>query len=320
MQIFYGVWYTKQVIAVNATWSYRWQMIDLKDLECLTALARHRHFARAAEECGLSQPAFSMRIRNLEDRLRTQIVRRGNRFQGLTPQGEIVLSRARGILDQTRSLEEEVRAARGEVVGILKLGTVPTATAYAAQVAGLLRTRHPGVRMRIDTTNSLRLQQGMEDARYDAALSYSDGIASGLLRAEPLYQERYVLLVPAPFATGHSEITWTEAAALPLILLEPEMQNRRILDEIFEEVGAQPTVVAETDGFTAAIAMSAEGLGATVLPEVLVGKLGAFEGAELLPLTAPIIERSVCLLTPRRAQAIPVVDALRSVLGISQSS
>ena len=289
-------------------------MIDLRDLECLTSLARHRHFARAAEECGLSQPAFSMRIRNLEERLETQIVRRGNRFQGLTSEGEIVVSRARDILDQTRSLREEIRAARGEVVGVLKLGAIPTASAFAAQVAGWLRKRHPGVRMRIDTTNSLALQQGMEDGRYDAALSYSDGIASGLLRAEPLYDERYVLLVPSSLATGQKEISWSAAAELPLILLEPEMQNRRILDEIFEEVGAEPTVVAETDGFTAAITMAVEGMGATVLPEVLVGKLGRFEGAELLPLVDPVIERSVCLLTPRRSQVIPVIDALRSVL------
>lgn len=289
-------------------------MLDLRDLECLTALARHRHFARAAEDCGMSQPAFSMRIRNLEERLNTQIVRRGNRFQGLTSEGEIVLARARDILDQTRSLEEEVRAAKGEVVGLLKLGTIPTAAAYAAQVATWLRGRHPGIRMRIDTANSLALQQGMEDARFDAALSYSDGIASGLLVAEPLYDETYVLLVPPGLRTGGTEITWANAAAMPLILLEPEMQNRRILDEIFEQVGAQPIVVAETDGFTATVAMAVEGLGAAVLPHVLVERLGRYDGVELLPLVDPVIAKSVSLLTPRRSHVSPVIDALRTVL------
>lgn len=289
-------------------------MLDLRDLECLTALARHRHFARAAEECGMSQPAFSMRIRNLEERLSTQIVRRGNRFQGLTSEGEIVLARARDILDQTRSLEEEVRAARGEVVGLLKLGAIPTAATYAAQIASWLRARHPGIRMRVDTANSLALQQGMEDGRFDAALSYGEGVASSLLRVEDLYAERYVLLVPYALRTGGAQITWVDAAAMPLILLEPEMQNRRILDQIFEDVGAQPTVVAETDGFTAAVAMAVEGLGAAVLPHVLVEKIGHFDGVELLPLVDPVIEKAVCLVTPRRPQVIPVIDALRTVL------
>ncbi len=289
-------------------------MLNLRDLDCLTALARHRHFARAAAECGMSQPAFSMRIRNLEEKLQTQIVRRGNRFQGLTAEGEIVLARARDILDQTRALEDEMRSARGEVVGMLKLGVIPTAAAHAAQLATLLRARHPGVRMRVDTNNSLALRQGLEDGRFDAALSYSEGLSSTPLRVEHLYDEHYVLLVPGRLATGGAEIAWAEAATMPLILLEHGMQNRRILDQIFEGIGAEPTVVAETDGFTAAVAMAVEGLGAAVLPHVLVERLGRYDGVELLPLVRPTIEKSVSLITPRRPQASPVIDALRSVL------
>lgn len=291
-------------------------MLDARDLECLTALARHRHFARAAEECGMSQPAFSMRIRNLEERLNTQIVKRGNRYQGLTSEGEIVLARAREILDQIRSLEEEVRSARGEVVGILKLGTIPTAAAYAAHVANILRERHPGVRMRIDTANSIALQQGLEDGRFDAALSYSDGVASSLLRVEPLYGERYVLMVPCDLHDGRAEITWADAAALPLILLEPKMQNRRILDQVFAEAGVEPSVVAETDGFTATLAMAAEGLGAAVLPQILVEKLGHSDKVVTVPLVDPEVERAVCLITPQRPQGIPVIEALRAALDV----
>ena len=289
-------------------------MLDMRDLECLSALARCRHFARAAEECGLSQPAFSMRIRNLEERLSTQIVKRGNRYQGLTAEGEIVLARARDILGQIRSLEEEVQSAKGDVSGPLKLGVIPTAAAYAAGVARKLRVSHPGIRMRVDTTNSLSLQQGLEDGRFDAALSYSEGVASTTLRVEELYQERYVLMVPRALHKGQVSMTWSDAAALPLILLEPEMQNRRILDQVFADVGVAPAVVAETDGFTATLAMAAEGLGAAVLPEVLVEKLGHSDRVVVVPLIEPETARSVSLITSRRPQGIPVIEALRSVL------
>lgn len=289
-------------------------MLDMRDLECLSALARCRHFARAAEECGLSQPAFSMRIRNLEDRLQTQIVKRGNRYQGLTAEGEIVLARGRDILGQIRSLEEEVQSARGEISGLLKMGVIPTAAAYAARIATTLRASHPGIRMRVDTTSSLSLQQGLEDGRFDAALSYSDGVGSTTLRVEELYQERYVLMVPRALHQGQTEMSWADAAALPLILLEPEMQNRRILDQVFADAGAEPTVVAETDGFTATLAMAAEGLGAAVLPEVLIGNVGHSEQVVTVRLTEPEIARSVSLITPQRPQEIPVIEALRSVL------
>lgn len=289
-------------------------MLDLRDLECLAALARHRHFARAAEDCRMSQPAFSMRIRNLEERLETQIVRRGNRFQGLTAEGEIVLNRAREILDRTRALEEEVRAAKGEVVGPLRLGTIPTTTAYAARIASWMSEAHPGIRMRIDATNAVALLQGMEDGRFDAALTYVEGVPAGLFRVDSLYAERYVLLVPERLATGKAEIAWAEAAELPLILLEPEMQNRRILDRIFEEAGVAPRVVSETDGFTVSTVMALEGLGAAVLPQVLADRMGHYEGVELLPLVEPVAEMTIGLVTPQKPQVIPVIEALRTTV------
>ena len=212
-------------------------MLDLRDLDCLIALTRHRHFARAAEHCGLSQPAFSMRIRNLEDRLGTQIVKRGNRFQGLTAEGETVVARARSILDEVRTLEEEVLAAQGQVVGTLTMGTIPTAAAYAAFAANRLRKKHPGIRPRIETTNSLAIQQGVDDGRFEVGLTYSEGVPGDLFRVEELYSEDYVLMAPKALAPESNSIGWSAAAAMPLILLEPEMQNRRILDHVFEDLG-----------------------------------------------------------------------------------
>lgn len=262
----------------------------------------------------MSQPAFSMRIRNLEERLKTQIVMRGNRFQGLTAEGEIVLDRARDILDRTRALEEEVRAAKGEVVGPLRLGTIPTTTPYAARIASWMREAHPGIRMRIDATNAVALLKGMEDGRFDAGLTYTEGVTSGLFRVEPLYSERYVLLVPERLATGKREITWAEAADLPLILLEPEMQNRRILDRIFAEAGVTPSVVSETDGFTVSTIMALEGLGAAVLPQVLADRMGVYEGVELIPLVEPVAEMAIGLVTPAKPQVIPVIAALRETV------
>lgn len=289
-------------------------MLDLKDLDCLLALTRHRHFARAAEHCGMSQPAFSMRIRNLEERLGTQIVKRGNRFQGLTEAGETVVSHAREILGGVRALEEELSAARGEVVGALTIGAIPTASAYAAHAAHRLRKAHPGIRTRIDTATSLLVQQGVDEGRFDAGLTYLEGVATDLLKVEQLYDEEYVLLVPKALAAKEAAITWKEAAALPLILLEREMQNRRILDEIFADVGAHPSVIAETSGFIAAITMAREGMGATVLPRVMIETLGDLRGTVLLPLIEPVIAKPVGLVTPKRAQSIPVVEALRRIV------
>lgn len=287
-------------------------VLDLKDLDCLIALTRHRHFAKAADELGMSQPAFSMRIRHLEDRLGTQIVKRGNRFQGLTPEGETIVWHARIIHDQVRALEDEVRAARGEVVGTLILAAIPTATAFAARLANQLRQSHPGIQVRIDSASSQAIQQGVDEGRFDAGLTYSEGVSGDLMKVEELYIEEYALFVPDTLTVSDAaEITWQAAAELPLILLEPEMQNRRILDNIFAEVGAAPDIIAESNGLISAIAMAREGMGATVLPKVLVDALGGVPGGSLLELVEPEVGKPVSLVTPIRAQSILVVDALR---------
>ena len=102
-------------------------MID--KLEYFIALARERHFARAAEELGISQPTLSAAIRQLEEQLGVVLVNRGSRFQGLTPEGQRVLEWARRIVGDARTMREEMRAARKGLSGHIRLAAIPTALA-----------------------------------------------------------------------------------------------------------------------------------------------------------------------------------------------
>ncbi len=290
-------------------------MFELRDMQLLVALARHRHFARAANECGISQPAFSMRIRNAEEQLGVSIVKRGNRFQGFTEEGEIILRRARKLLDDAKALEEEVQSARGAVSGHLTVGVVPTALAYAAEVSARLYESCPGVLMRTRSLTSLQIQQGLEDGSIDAGITYVDGISPDLLSVLPLYEEKYVAIIPEAIAPRRSGmISWEEVAALPLSLLEPQMQNRRILSRVFQDNGLQPRVVTETNAFTASLVMARQGFAATIVPEVLVRSLGQLDGTVVLPLSEPEVSKSICLVSIMRTPGQPTVDALRWLL------
>ena len=289
-------------------------MIDLKDLRCLSALARHKHFARAANECGISQPAFSMRIRKIEDRLQTSIVKRGNRFQGLTEDGMMIVRHARSIMDEVEVFQQQFRCHKGQISGSLKLGVIPTAVGYVSLLMRDLNRDFPQIVVRIETASSVAVQQGIEDGRFDAGVTYTDGAPRDLLHVEPLYTEGYVLLAPAEMAPRDAgEITWAEAAKMPLTLLEPGMQNRSIIDHVFDQIGATPHVVAETSGFTSAIVMAVQGLAATVLPRVLVESLGGVAGALPLSLVEPVQEKSVSLVSGLRDTGLPTLEALRSV-------
>lgn len=290
-------------------------MLELRDLQYLNTLARMKHFAKAAAECGVSQPAFSMRIRKLEDRLGITIVKRANRYQGLTAEGEAIVRHARRILDDVRFLEQDLLAAGGEISGPLTLGAVPTAAAYAARLAIHLFSAYPGIVVRIETSTSLVIQQRIEEGTIDAGITYSDNVSTDFVSVEPLYEEHYVLLAPENLVPGKRQtITWAEAAELPLSLLEPGMQNRRILDRMFEEVGAQPRVISETNALTTSMVMACEGLCATVLPNVLVETLGVLGRTKVLPLVEPELRKPLSLVTSARAPGLPTVEALRHAL------
>ncbi|WP_171131806.1 MULTISPECIES: LysR family transcriptional regulator [unclassified Ruegeria] len=289
-------------------------MIEIRDLQLLNALARHRHFAKAAEECGISQPAFSMRIRNLEDRLGVSIVRRANRFQGLTEEGEMIVQRARRILDEAKALEQQVLASKGEITGTLILGVIPTAIAFTGQLITHLRQAHPRIVTRIETMSSTAIQHRLDEGSLDAGITYGDSIGTDLRQVQPLYEETYVVLVPSHMADETGPIPWARVAEFPLSLLEPQMQNRRILDRIFSDQGLHPDIVAETSGFTASMVMAREGLAATVVPSVLVHALGDLEGTKVLPLIEPVVSKPICMATLARQPELPTVAALRAVV------
>ena len=99
----------------------------LKHLQYLTALARERHFARAASACAVTQPTLSAGIKQLEDQLGLLVVKRGHRFVGLTAEGERVLVWAQRITGDAESLEQEASRLRQVLEGRLRIGVVPTA-------------------------------------------------------------------------------------------------------------------------------------------------------------------------------------------------
>ena len=122
--------------------------MDIRQLQYLAALARERHFTRAARACNVTQPTLSGRIRQLEQELGVPIVERGQRFHGLTPEGEKGLKWAHAILDNWGSLQQEIaklRNTKGTLIGRLSLGVIPSGLPMAALLAKAIQERHPGI-------------------------------------------------------------------------------------------------------------------------------------------------------------------------------
>src|SRR5882757_4584482 len=122
-------------------------MID--KLDFLLALAREKHFGRAAEACGVTQPTLSSGVKHLEEQMGVLLVNRGSRFQGFTPEGERVLDWARRIVGDTRSMRQEINGLKDQLSGEIRLAAIPTVLGMVASLTTPFRARHPDVRFRI---------------------------------------------------------------------------------------------------------------------------------------------------------------------------
>ena len=222
--------------------------MQLRQLEYVTALARERHFGRAAAACHVSQPSLSGGIRALEEELGVPIVVRGRRYAGLTPEGERVVAWAHRLLADADGLREDLAAMRGEVTGRLRLGAIPTALPIASQLSAAVAAAHPGLAVTVLSLTSREIERRLGEYEIDAGITYLDNEPIGGVRTIPVARERYVLYVNAddPLAKRRS-VTWADAAALPLCLLTPNMQNRRIIDAAFTTAGAAPAPRVESD-------------------------------------------------------------------------
>lgn len=290
-------------------------MTDFRDMELVTALARHRHFARAAEDCGISQPAFSARISNLETTLGVAIVQRGNRFLGFTAEGERVLSWAQRILADLEGMRQDLALAKGTLSGRMVLAAVPTALSYTSKLSSLMRERYPDLTIKIQSASSKTIRQEVDAMEVDAGITYLDGAFPKHMSTRHLYDERYVLLVPRALAPrGSGEVTWEEASKLPLCLLSSEMQNRKIIDAVFDEIGEHPNPVVETNAFTAVLSHVAAGAVATIAPVQLADSLPHANDVVELALIGPVVSKPIGLVTIQRTPELPTVTALSEAL------
>src|SRR6201991_4631063 len=215
-------------------------MID--KLEFVLALARERHFGRAAEACGVTQPTLSAGIKQLEEMLGTRLVDRGSRFQGFTAEGERVLDWARRIVGDTRAMRQEINGLKDKLSGEIRIAAIPTALGMVASLTTPFRARHPEVRFRVQSCTSADVLGLLENLEVDAGLTYIENEPIGKVRTIPLYNESYRLLTaPDGMFGDREEVTWKEVGKVPLCLLTADMQNRRIIDRALRSVGAGAT-------------------------------------------------------------------------------
>jgi len=283
----------------------------LDKLQYLIALAQEQHFGRAAETCGVTQPTLSAGIKQLEDILGVLLVQRGSRFHSFTPEGQRTLEWARRIVGDERALRQEMRAIKQGLSGHLKIAAVPTALAMVASLTTPYRAVHPDVSFTVLSCTSIAILGMLENLEIDAGLTYLDNEPVGRVRAVPLYREHYRLLTSPDHPLGNrQQVTWAEAAQVPLCLLTPDMQNRRIIDRYIRAAGAEPAPTLESNSMILLFSHVRTGRWASVMPAQLAETLGLTEIIRAIPITGDEPYPTIGLIVPHREPMTPLTAAL----------
>jgi DNA-binding transcriptional LysR family regulator len=253
------------------------------------AVARERHFARAAESCYVSQPALSTSIAKLERELSVTLINRGQNFEGLTPEGDRLVVWAKRVLAEHDALKAEAAAMRSGISATLRLGTGPTVSTTAALPVAAFCALHPLARVKVcSRLSSTELLRQLRDFELDAAIAHFGPDDQSGLEVVPLYEEQYVLLVSGEqLVPAARTITWGEAAQLPLALLTPDMRFRQFIDKAFAESGAVAAPQVETDSVASLYAHVATGAWASVVPHTWLRAMPVTGAARAIRLVEP---------------------------------
>lgn len=288
--------------------------MQLRHLRYFVSLAQERHFRRAAEASNITQSTLSAALRQLEDETGAALIVRDSRFRDLTVEGQTFLNRARRIISEHDTLDQELAALRHGLTGHLRIGVVPTALPTISLVTAPFSQRYGDVTMQIVSCASDEVHRAIETFELDAGVTYLEGDLVESMRTLSFYEERYILLTPAdgPFG-GAEKAAWRALAETPLCLLTADMQNRRIIDRTLAAVGVTPNVQVETDSLLALCSHIRARTWSSVLPQNFLWLFGIPRGMVALPLEDPVLSNPIGLVTRDREPETPVVRAFHAM-------
>ncbi|AYA37797.1 LysR family transcriptional regulator [Hymenobacter oligotrophus] len=169
--------------------------MTLQQLEYLVALDTHRQFVLAAEKCFVSQPTLSMQVQKLEDELGVLLFHRTKGGIEPTAIGAKVVQHAREVLRSVKQLKETVQLEKGELVGELRLGIIPTLAQYIVPLFLLeLVERHPQLRVQVEELQTEQIVQRLKDNRLDVGLLVTP-LEDRALHEIPLLEEPFLAYV-----------------------------------------------------------------------------------------------------------------------------
>ena len=297
-------------------------MVTLKQLRYFEALARHRHFGKAAEDCAISQPALSMQIRELEQSLGAPLVERRPNEVVLTELGGEVARRAQQVLTGANDLVDFARHQQKVLSGPLRLGVIPTIAPYLLpRVLPALQKQYPDLRLELRETQTAVLVDELARGSLHL-LILALPVGNGEIETLKLFDDTFLLAVPADDPLpAKARVNAHDVGQRQLILLE---EGHCLRDQALAFCAMQNSELTAGLGATSLATvtqMVANGYGATLLPRIALDAKLADRRVKLLRFTDPEPSRSIGLAwrhtSPRKADFLALGQIITQRLGLS---
>jgi LysR family hydrogen peroxide-inducible transcriptional activator len=294
--------------------------MTLTELRYIVAVAREKHFGRAAEACFVSQPTLSVAIKKLEEELDVKLFERGANEVSVTPLGEEIVRQAQSVIEQAASIKEIAKRGKDPVSGPLRLGVIYTIGPYL--LPDLVKTaieRVPQMPLMLQENFTVKLLDMLRTGELDCAIIAEPFPDTGLAVA-PLYDEPFMVAVPVghPLAKRKS-ITAEELKQETMLLLGTGHCFR---DHVLEVCPEYARFSSNAEGIRKSFEgssletikyMVASGMGVTVVPQLSVPK-DRQPHVRYVPFSEPAPTRRVVLAWRRTFTRYEAIAALRNAI------
>ncbi len=170
--------------------------MTLTELRYIVAVARERHFGRAAEACFVSQPTLSVAVRKLEEELDLPIFERGKGEVTITPAGDLIIAQAQRVLEEASKIHQLSEHGRNQLEGPLRIGAIYTVGPYLfPTIVPELTSKAPKMQLAIEENFTAVLTHKLKNGELDVII-ISEPYAEPGIQTEPLYSEPFVALLP----------------------------------------------------------------------------------------------------------------------------
>lgn len=281
--------------------------LNLEQLRTFALVSQSGSFSGAAARLGISQPAVSLQIKQLELLLRIKLLERVGKRAKPTAAGHELLTHGQRVQSAVDGLLTAMASHSGEVVGRVTIGTGATACLhFLPHALRALRARFPNLSVLVRTGNTVDFVQAVEDTTLDLAL-VTLPVRSRAIAAMELLDDEFVAICPPRMRLG-SRVTPRMLAEKPLVLFEPAANTRALIDNWFRTAELRIQPVMELGSIEAIKGMVASGLGCSIVPRMAMS--GGERSVQVARL-APRLGRKLAIIMRRDK---PVNRALRQVV------